>query len=150
MDTADEDLVFIQLRITPTTIEHHEPSTADNQQPQQQNGNTVSPVVALFKAISECQELNPDPQEDDDERGFDETAPGATGWITSENMQDFIDENGEFRMPEGATVIGEEDDVVESGHQDSLGEGAGRTRTAAEVEAVDGAAEDETKWQRTD
>ena len=66
----------------------------------------MSPSQALFKAISDCQELNPDPPEDGDE--VDETAPGATGWITSENMQDFLDENGELRVPEGVPVIGEE------------------------------------------
>lgn len=145
-NTADEDLEFIQLRIIPASIEpaeHSEQSDA----PQQPNGNhaTPSPSQALFKAISDCQELNPDPPEDDSER-FDETAPDATGWITSENMQDFMDENGELRIPEGATVYGNEDG---SADVDGLGEGAGRTRTAAELDAEDGA-EDATKWQRTD
>ena len=60
--------------------------------------------------------------------------PGATGWITSENMQDYLDENGQFRIPEGVTVIGEEED--EDVNHETLGRGAGRTRTAQE--AVDG------------
>lgn len=146
-NTPDEDLVFIQLRIIPTSAETYaEPSNGDA--PSQPNGHadhSSEPSRALFKAISDCQELNPDPPEEGDE--IDETAPGATGWITSENMQDFMDENGELRIPEGTTVL---DDEQEGGAEDrGLGEGAGRTRTAAEMDAEDGA-EEETKWQRTD
>ncbi|KAK3698138.1 hypothetical protein LTR37_017096 [Vermiconidia calcicola] len=143
-NTADEDLVFVQLRIEPTTIEAHEAPAEDSAQSQPNGHGSQSPAQALFKAISDCQELNPDPPEEGDGE-FDETAPGATGWITSDNMQDFLDENGEFRMPEGVTVIGAEDEVAET---EALGEGAGRTRTAAEADGADGA-EDETKWQRT-
>jgi len=118
---------------------------------EQTNGQGPSSETAvrqLYEAISACQELNPDPPSDD-EGGFDETAPGATGWITSENMAEFTDENGNFRMPEGMTVIGGEDEDVEvdgAAEVDGLGAGAGRTRTAAEVDDVE---EDEAKWQRT-
>ncbi|KAK3704637.1 hypothetical protein LTR37_013736 [Vermiconidia calcicola] len=143
-NTADEDLVFVQLRIEPTTIEAHEAPTEDSAHWQPNGHGSESPAQALFKAISDCQELNPDPPEEGDGE-FDETAPGATGWITSDNMQDFLDENGEFRMPEGVTVVGAEDEVAET---EALGEGAGRTRTAAEVDGADGV-EDEAKWQRT-
>lgn len=145
-NTPDEDLVFIQSRIIPTTIAPLEPQAQqDAEQSPQTNGHTPpSPSQALFKAISDCQELNPDPPQDGDdedgEGGFDETAPGATGWITSENMADFMDENGEFRMPEGGVVYG-------GAESEGLGEGAGRTRTADEVDGED--AQDETKWQRT-
>jgi chloride channel, nucleotide-sensitive, 1A len=145
-NTPDEDLVFIQLRIIPTSITStQEPEVEAADAPRQPNGHsTEPPAQSLFKAISDCQELNPDPPEEGDEE-FDETAPGATGWITSENMGDFLDENGELRIPQGATVIGAED---EEDQGESLGEGAGRTRTAAEVDGEDGV-EDETKWQRT-
>jgi nucleotide-sensitive chloride channel 1A len=143
-NTPDEDLVFIQLRIIPTIItdierQDHEDGTSD-----QPNGHTPPvPAQALFKAISDCQELNPDPPEEGEEGGFDETAPGATGWITSENMQDFVGEDGEFRIPAGMTVMGAED------AEGALGEGAGRTRTADEVDGDGNGAEEETKWQRT-
>ena len=148
-NTADEDQVFIQLRIIPMMIETHEqaPQDADSHQP---NGDSVhsNGSQTLFKAISDCQELNPDPpQAGDDDEGFGETAPGATGWITSDNMQDFLDENGEFRMPDGVTVVGGDDGNPVNGTE-GLGEGAGRSRTAAEVDAEDGA-QDDTKWQRT-
>ncbi|KAK5164489.1 uncharacterized protein LTR77_009695 [Saxophila tyrrhenica] len=138
-NTADEDMVFIQLRLIPTSVsvQLEEDSTALNGEA------TTTPVQKLFKAISECQELNPDPVEEGDEDGeggFDETAPGATGWITSENMHEFVGEDGELRMPEGVAVIGGEEE------DEPLGEGAGRTRRAEEVDGVDG---EEAKWQRT-
>jgi chloride channel, nucleotide-sensitive, 1A len=110
----------------------------------------------LYDAISACQDLNPDPNPEDEENGgFDETAAGATGWITSENMADFMDEEGNCKIPEGATVIGgaEEEEKEMNGHAEQeggLGEGAGRRRGAEEL--ADGEAEadgEETKWQRT-
>ena len=112
-----------------------------------QNGVSAEPDLALFNAISACQELNPDPPEEGEEGGLDETAPGATGWITSENMADFMDENGEFKMPEGVTVIGD-DSAEGTNGVNGLGGGAGRTRTHAEADAEDGA-DEEAKWQRT-
>lgn len=153
-DTADEDIEFFQMRLTPERIEKHE--EAEEEQASEgagvatngtTSGNDVS--TALFKAISECQELNPDPRNDHEEDGegeggFDETAPGATGWITSENMADFVDEDGNFRMPGGGmTVIGDEVEAT------TLGAGAGTTRTAAEVDGHGEEEEEESKWQRT-
>lgn len=156
-NTADEDLEFIQLRICPTSVTNSATEAAEQVDGAQANGDrAASPVKALYDAISACQELNPDPNADGDDEedgmgGFDETAPGATGWITSENMGDFMDEEGNLRMPEGATVIGGEEEVnggVEE-QTNGLGAGAGRRRGADEVDARDGVTEDETKWQRT-
>lgn len=158
-DTADEDIEFLQLRITPDTVERHAAhqatagaSTGSNGSNGTTNDNDAS--TALYKAISDCQELNPDPpmqgeEGEDGHEAFDETAPGATGWITSENMADFMDENGNFRMPAGMTVVGGEQEeeagnTPAEGTQVALGEGAGRTRTAAEA-----LEEEESKWQRT-
>ncbi|KAK3057405.1 hypothetical protein LTR09_001589 [Extremus antarcticus] len=141
-ETADEDVVFVQLRVIPNISEHRLAGHEVNSE----NPNAAAQV--LFKAISDCQELNPDPPAagDSDEEGgmggigFDETAPGATGWITSENMHEFVGEDGEFRLAEGTAVFGADEG-------EGLGEGAGRTRTAAEVNG-DGD-EVEGKWQRT-
>lgn len=154
-DTADEDIQFVQMRIVAGAVEgasagQTEGGAATNGTSGQEGAAASS--TALFKAISDCQELNPDPPQlgdgDDEEGGIggDPTAPGATGWITSENMGDYMDENGEFRMPEGVTVIsGEEEEAP-------LGEGAGRRRGAEEIDrdddAVDGA-DGDGKWQRT-
>lgn len=126
------------------------------------NGH-ANPSFKLYMAIGDCQNLNPDPAQDDEdeeegENGFDETAPGATGWITSENMHEYTDENGNFVMPEGATVIGDEEDEAANGNgqeieigdeNEALGEGAGRVRRADEINGLDGANDEETKWQKT-
>lgn len=143
--TADEDIEHLQIRLTPATIVAPNAATS--------NGNSASdPSFALYMAIGDCQELNPDPAEDDsDEEGyggepaFDETAPGATGWITSENMHEYTDADGNFKMPEGITVIGDEDenDVV------PLGEGAGRVRRAEEFDDAEEGADADQKWQKT-
>lgn len=161
-DTADEDIQHVQMRIFATNIERHANTTADAESEPQSgaNGTTshnhIAIATAVWRAISDCQELNPDPpaagedgedREDAGEEAFDETAPGATGWITSENMADFMDQSGNFRVPAGMTVIGGEDDQAETA--EPLGEGAGRSRTAAEFDAEEGAYGDDNKWQRT-
>lgn len=101
-------------------------------------------------AIGDCQELNPDPAADDDSEedgdGFDETAPGATGWITSENLHEFTDAEGNFKMPEGIKVFGDEGEDEDGGGE--LGEGAGRVRRAEEIDGEEGV-DGETKWQKT-
>lgn len=141
------------MRIHPGTIEHHGPAP-EEQASAGANGTTThnDSATALFKAISDCQELNPDPDPSDEGEEDQSTEPGAGGWITSDNMADFMDENGNFRVPEDMTVIGGEDEVAGAAEEEAtnLGEGAGRTRTAAELDAEDGAADGEdSKWQRT-
>jgi nucleotide-sensitive chloride channel 1A len=151
--TPDEDIEHLQIRLTPTTIVSPTTPATD----EQSNGNSASaraadPSFAFYMAIGDCQELNPDPAADDDseeegygEQAFDETAPGATGWITSENMHEYTDADGNFKMPEGVTVFGDEggDDVVQ------LGEGAGRVRRADEFEDAEEGADGDSKWQKT-
>lgn len=155
-NTADEDLESLQLRVVPSAAGMSTTAVLTSEQNGQAhaNGNGIAalPPQQLYDAISACQELNPDPNPDGDEEGggLDETAPGATGWITSENMADFMDENGNFKMPEGVSMIGGDDEVggEASEEVEGLGAGAGRRRGADEVDAEDGA-EDEAKWQRT-
>ena len=92
----------------------------------------------LFEALSACADLNPDPMDEDEEGeggggGMEMPEPGAGGWITSENMHEFMDENGNWTGPEIPV----------------LGAGAGQVRQRDE-EGEDGAGgEEETKWQRT-
>jgi nucleotide-sensitive chloride channel 1A len=123
--TADDDLETVELLFTPEPLAESSPTEA---------------AEKLFTAVSDCADLHPDPDEDDDQEQEQEPEPGSGGWITSENLQDFMDENGEFCMPENGT----------------LGAGAGTVRTADQFEDADDGAEDgaddaldATKWRRT-
>lgn len=99
-------------------------------------------IKAIFSAMNTCADLHPDPDGSEAEEDEDETAPGATGWITAENMDEYLDEDGNFR---GAVIGGEEE----------LGPGAGTVRMREDgdaeehVNGVNGV-NGETKWQRTD
>jgi chloride channel, nucleotide-sensitive, 1A len=124
-----------------------------------------TPVQALFNALSDCANLHPDPlQEDedgdqgsrlirsglaipgDDTGGLPPPMPGSGGWITAENMHEFIDENGNWI--EGDNESGNEGDDGQS--DEPLGPGAGNVR-ARDDRGADGNENsgDETKWQRT-
>lgn len=75
--------------------------------------------------MNTCADLHPDPDDGDDGADvFDETAPGATGWITAENMGDFMDADGNFT----GTIIG--------GEEEDLGPGAGTVRQREEENEV--------------
>jgi nucleotide-sensitive chloride channel 1A len=92
---------------------------------------TSTPEVACIKdiyaAMNTCADLHPDPNssEAEDEEGEEDlSAPGATGWITAENMDEYLDEDGNFRG--GITIMG--------GAAESLGPGAGTVRGREEVD----------------
>lgn len=132
--TADEDLETLELLVTPSAPT---PATTEATQERSEEQRTESSIIALYAAVSACADLHPDPDEDEEQGdAMDmDTAPGAGGWITSENMHEFVDENGEFRMPQ------------------ALGAGAGVVRTADDAQfedgLEDGAEEDDGKWRRT-
>lgn len=133
--TADEDLETLELLLTPPAASQHAEPAETSQ----------TPIQALYAAVSACADLHPDPDESDE--GEQEPLPGAGGWITSENMHEFFDEEGNLR--EGVAMFGGEGADGGTG----LGAGAGTVRTADEFEdAVDGLEEpgtEETKWRRT-
>jgi nucleotide-sensitive chloride channel 1A len=120
----------------------------------------VPAVAALFAAVSSCANLHPDPaspsssafddaEEEEEAPTYDyeiidshgtsgslpPPLPGSGGWITSENMDDFFDENGEWR---GVTGLGPR-----------VGNVRGRDEEAEDGEdGRDGVEGDETKWRR--
>jgi nucleotide-sensitive chloride channel 1A len=120
-----------------------------------------TPVLAMFTALSNCSNLHPDPidEEDDGEQsrlfqaglalpgmsdgGLPPAMPGSGGWITAENMHEFVDADGNW-------IETEETEETETGE---LGPGAGTVRPRQEEETTNGHAgddaADETKWQRT-
>jgi nucleotide-sensitive chloride channel 1A len=99
-------------------------------------------IKDIFDSMNTCADLHPDPGasgDEDDEDFLDDSAPGASGWITAENMDQYMDENGNF----AGMVIG----------GDELGPGAGTVRTREEADdganSVNGANGHEEKYHRT-
>jgi nucleotide-sensitive chloride channel 1A len=122
----DEDIQTLELTILP-------PSYASSP--------GAECIKDIFTAMNTCADLHPDPDASDDEGGadiLDDSAPGASGWITAENMDEYMDENGNFA---GMVIGGEE-----------LGPGAGTVRTREEADdganGVNGASHEE-KYHRT-
>lgn len=96
-------------------------------------------IKDIFGAMNTCSDLHPDPDASGDEVGdeiLDDSAPGASGWITAENMDQYMDEDGNFR----ATVIGGEE----------LGPGAGTVRPREDEDSANGVNGHEEKYHRTD
>lgn len=124
----DEDAELVQINIIPGDIVTYGDSVEDT------NGHTAnSSATALYTAIEACQELNPSPAADDDDEADMPSFPSTDGWITSDNANAYLDEDGQFKPPADWSTT-------------SLGPGAGHPRAASE----DGQGDTETKWQRTD
>jgi nucleotide-sensitive chloride channel 1A len=121
----DEDIHMLEITVLP-------PSYATKP--------TDTCISEFFAALNTCADLHPDPDASDDggEDMLDDTAPGASGWITADNMDEYLDENGNFK----GMVVGEE-----------LGPGAGTVRTREEADdgsnGVNGAEGHEEKYHRT-
>jgi nucleotide-sensitive chloride channel 1A len=98
-------------------------------------------ILDIFNAMNICADMHPDPNGSDDEDGddlLDDSAPGATGWITADNMDEYLDEDGNFR----GRVLGDEE----------LGPGAGTVRQREDadgVNEVNGVDEHGEKYHRT-
>jgi nucleotide-sensitive chloride channel 1A len=124
---SDDEIHTLDLTIHVTETVIGAPELVTGEQ-----SDTPPPVKALFEALSACADLHPDPNEDESAEEAD-IQPGAGGWITAENMDDFLDADGNFVTPT------------------ALGPGAGtvRTREDADENGVNGDDEDDSKWQRT-
>ncbi|KAJ4293634.1 hypothetical protein N0V90_008918 [Kalmusia sp. IMI 367209] len=122
---ADEDIDTLEITVLPPGYATDAPQ--------------ATCIQEIYTAMNTCADLHPDPDADEDGEE-DLTAPGATGWITADNMDDYLDENGNFV----GTVVGGEE----------LGPGAGtvRQREGEEEEAsgASGINGHEEKYQRTD
>lgn len=123
----EEDIQTLELTVLP---------------PNYSNNPDTACIKDIFDAMNKCADLHPDPDASGDEDGediLDDSAPGASGWITAENMDEYMDENGNFT----GMVIGGDD----------LGPGAGTVRTRDEgdegTNGVNGADGHEEKYHRT-
>jgi nucleotide-sensitive chloride channel 1A len=107
----EEDIQTLELTILPPNYSSHPEDTC---------------ITDIFNAMNTCADLHPDPDASGDEDGediLDDSAPGASGWITAENMDEYMDENGNF----AGMVIGDE-----------LGPGAGTVRTRDDTDGANG------------
>lgn len=154
---VEEPPETVSLTIIPTASAPPLPSGTEEDEVTTEDRPEQTPVVALFTALSECSNLHPDPEDSEEEDGshlmqaglaFPGTSdgslpppmPGSGGWITAENMHEYIDEDGNFI---------EDEDGGETGEQEAeeLGPGAGTVRS--HPEDTDGDANQDSKWQRT-
>ncbi|KAL9085596.1 MAG: hypothetical protein Q9165_007496 [Trypethelium subeluteriae] len=146
---VSDDIETLEFSLVPTPNTSSSPPQSTDALPQDgATYPTTSSAEQLYAAVSACAELHPDPrtpgEEEEDERqdGDQSRIPGAGGWITSENMADFMDEEGNF-----------------VGFGGGLGPGAGtvRGRDDADIGEAEGAADldgggdgEEAKWRRSD
>lgn len=149
-NTADEDLETLELLLTPTAT-YAPPQIAGTASVGNTEAETIPASTALYNALSACAELHPDPDPSDDEGdGLMGDVPGAGGWITSENMDQFMDEEGNLRIHEN----GDADGMIvlnggDAGAGNRLGAGAGTRRGPEDGDTDEGADGEETKWRRT-
>ena len=172
MDSVSLTIVPTAAEPTTTATSTTRESVDDDQTQPTQSRNQTTPVQSIFTALSDCSNLHPDPTDDeemdgiagglagsrlyhagmltggDSDGGLPPPMPGSGGWITAENMHEFVDENGDWVDDEAGQDgegEGDADVLVGSGdEQRSLGPGAGTVR-GREEEDGDG----DGKWQRT-
>lgn len=159
-EEADEEDDSISMTIIPQNDAPPPPtiadpdSTSDDHTPQ-------PPTLAMFTALSNCSNLHPDAISDEQQSvglqdsalfqagmiapghangGLPPAMPGSGGWITAENMGEFVDEEGNWIADE------------ESRQEESLGGGAGTVRPRLDDEdqvVHENEPNDDTKWRRT-
>jgi nucleotide-sensitive chloride channel 1A len=146
-----------------------------------------TPALAMFNALSACSNLHPDPVEPGDydenedtgadgsrlfraglafpgasDGGLPPAMPGSGGWITAENMHEFVDEEGNWiggddqEEGEGEGEYEDEDGQEWNGNDGGdgygdgpLGPGAGTVRPR-DSDQQGNEDDDDTKWRRTD
>ena len=161
----DIDLDSVSVTVIPTASAPPPAATEDDPIEDQ---NEQPPVLAMFTALSNCSNLHPDPDDQDNEEeagiqgsrllqaglvqqgdlsgGMPPALPGSGGWITAENMHEFVDEDGNW-------IGGGDEGDDEGREQDSenLGPGAGTVRPREDGPDGDAgdAGTDDTKWRRT-
>ena len=164
-EPSDEDLEPDSFSLTIVPTASASPAVASDRDTAEEKPEQT-PVSAMFVALSNCSNLHPDPVDPNDEEegssrlfqaglafpgaadgGLPPAMPGSGGWITAENMHEFVDENGNWvgdEEEEGEEQRGEGDEA--------LGPGAGNVRSRDDADQdEDGSNEpaDETKWRRT-
>ncbi|KAK3402857.1 regulator of volume decrease after cellular swelling-domain-containing protein [Sordaria brevicollis] len=162
----DDDFETVELTLIPPTPTPAAPSSTEatteteaaEPEPTIGKKQPDNEATKLYKAISACSDLNPDPVEEgdeddeyDDDRivfegdaiegfqgvfagsssgGLPPPMPGSGGWITAENVHEYFDADGNWIGGDEMVEEGEE----EAGVSEELGEGAGTVRRREDVE----------------
>lgn len=161
----DDDFETVELTlIPPTSTSATEATTETKEEEAEPTIGKKQPdneATKLYKAISACSDLNPDPVEEgdeddeyDDDRivfegdaiegfqgvfagsssgGLPPPMPGSGGWITAENVHEYFDEDGNW-IGGDEQVEDEIEGEQEGGVSGELGEGAGTVRRREDVE----------------
>ena len=151
----DEEPESVSLTIIPPSGQQSQTTAAPTESASEDEPKT--PATSLFAALSNCSNLHPDAVEEEESDlqdsalyqagmiapgsargGLPPPMPGSGGWITTENMSEYFDEQGNW--------IGDEED-----EEEQLGTGAGIVRSRHDDPELDEEGRDgeEAKWQRT-
>lgn len=160
----DDEEQCITFTVVPPTEPGTSADVSATESAAQDVGETAeTPTQSLYGAVSACSNLHPDPADSDDEDagkffgddgimsgnadgGLPDPVDGSSGWITAENIGDFINENGEYVGPGSGVEIGGQGEGDEP-----LGPGAGTVHERENgVEEQGESQSEETKWRRTD
>jgi chloride channel, nucleotide-sensitive, 1A len=154
----DDEEDSISMTIIPQNDAPPPPTTSDPES-HTDDHSPQPPTVAMFTALSNCSNLHPDPANDEDgaaalegsalfqagmiapgdgSGGLPPPMPGSDGWITAENMGEYLDEEGNW--------IGGE----EAGQEEALGVGAGSVRQREDdrdQQIPENGSSADTKWR---
>ncbi|KAJ4388428.1 hypothetical protein N0V85_007565 [Neurospora sp. IMI 360204] len=172
----DDDFETVELTLIPpptpagtTTAPAAETQAETEEEPTIGKKQPDNEATKLFKAITACSDLNPDPVEEgdeddeyDDDRivfegdaiegfqgvfagsnsgGLPPPMPGSSGWITAENVHEYFDEQGNWIGGDEEVEV-EIEEEEEGGVSGELGEGAGTVRRREDVEDPAGGGEE--------
>ncbi|KAL0259055.1 hypothetical protein SLS55_006560 [Diplodia seriata] len=133
--TADDDLQTLEITLIPSA-------------------SSTSAITDLFAAVTACADLNPDPADSDSEAedgGDDDIQiggglPGAGGWITSDNIHEHLDAEGNF-VGFGGGALGAGAGTVRAREEDA---GVADEEAGQDGEGGAAAGGEEAKWRRTE
>lgn len=166
----DDDFETVELTLIPPTAPAGTASASATEAAQTETEEAESTIgkkqpdneaTKLFKAITACADLNPDPAEGDEDDEYDDNRiifegdaiegfqgvfagsssgglpppmPGSSGWITADNVHEYFDEHGNWIGGEEVVEVDIEGEEEEGGVSGELGEGAGTVRRREDVE----------------
>ncbi|KAK1783533.1 regulator of volume decrease after cellular swelling-domain-containing protein [Copromyces sp. CBS 386.78] len=174
----DDDFETVELTLIPPTISAGTAAAPAQAEPEAEptigKKQPDNEATKLFKAITACADLNPDPAEDDEDDEYDDDRivfegdaiegfqgvfagsnsgglpppmPGSSGWITAENVHEYFDEQGNWLGGDDEVEVDVEGEE-EGGVSGELGEGAGTVRRREDVEgSTEGGGEKEEQGE---